>query len=119
MFTAKLIGFAIVALLVTNLLLLDAPEDNPKMGYKIIFLIGLLAGLYTLAAGVHLLGGWEDPFRNADPRQIAEISGRGRGRGFVMFLIRNWPYALIGFGFISSFNVLSIVVPSIFKKIKG
>jgi len=61
--------------------------------------VGLCASLYCVAAGLHLLSGWEDPISGADPEAVGNAASRGRGRGgIIILLIRFWPYALIVLG---------------------
>ena len=72
--------------------------------YTAVSVIGLIAAIYCIASGIHLLGGWENPFIDADPEEVAKAVVRGRGGGGILLLIiRFWPYVLIGWGGIVAF----------------
>jgi len=60
----------------------------------------LLSALYCVAAGVYLLVDWVDPVVNAN----TEYTPHGRGSGFIVLMIRFWPYVLIGLGGVVAYN---------------
>jgi hypothetical protein len=67
--------------------------------------ISLISGTYCLAAGVHLLGGWQDPFAAATSQELAGASASsGRRGGLIILMIRFWPYVLIGLGGYAMYN---------------
>ena len=72
---------------------------------KIILLIGLVAAVYSIFAGIHLRVGWEDPLAGADPETVGRVTGRRRG-GIIILAIRFWPYVLIGVGGFFAFRYL-------------
>lgn len=77
---------------------------------KASLVIGLLASLYCLAAGLFLLTDWQDPFATADPGQLARASATHGGKGgIVVFAIRFWPYVLIGLGGYFAYNSFAIL----------
>jgi hypothetical protein len=77
---------------------------------KAALILGLVAGVYCIAAGAFLLSGWQDPFAAATAQQLGHVAGSHGGRGGIVILaIRFWPYVLIGFGAFSSYHYLAIL----------
>jgi hypothetical protein len=65
----------------------------------VLTVIALVASVYCIAAGLHLLSGWHDPFATATSEELANASTRGRGRGGLLLLGgRYLPWVLIGGG---------------------
>lgn len=64
--------------------------------------VAVLVGIYILATGAYLLGGWSDPLATTDPNQVSEVTSRGRN-GLIVLAIRYWPYFLLGFGALVSY----------------
>ncbi len=66
---------------------------------NLVCFIGLIAAIYCIVSGVHLLGDWENPFADADPEILAKSGVRGKGRGTIFLLIiMLWPFVLIVWG---------------------
>lgn len=99
MFAATVIGVAFITMFIAILPIGWLEERNYDGLGKALLVVALFAGLYCFLAGIHLAGGWEDPFANADPETLGKASTRGRGRGGLIILaISYWPYVLMGIG---------------------
>ena len=71
----------------------------------VVLAFGLIASVYAVLAGIHLLGGWEDPLASTDPETVRKAAARRRA-GIVVLAMRYWPYVLIGMGCLGTFGYL-------------
>ena len=97
MYAGEVIAVAFIAMLLVALPL-ERLEKRELLGPAKVFLaVGVFSGVYSILAGIHLAGGWEDPFANVDAERLGSASAKGRGRGgLVILAIRSWPYILMG-----------------------
>ena len=71
---------------------------------NLFFAIGLVASIYSLISGVHLLGGFEDPFSDIDLSTVTSspyITTEAKQKAtmaLVKLVSKFWPYFLIGAG---------------------
>jgi hypothetical protein len=93
--TAQIFDPTFIAIAFIGTLVLVSLKENLA---RVFSLLGGVASLYCLAAGIFLLsGGYVDPLASADPEIIGRAAVR-RGGGVVLLLFRVWPYFLIGWG---------------------
>lgn len=110
MFAAKVIAVCFVTMLAAIGLFTFFDKRGLKGAANAALMIGLLASLYCIAAGIFLLTDWQDPFATADPQQLAKASATHGGRGGIVVLaIRFWPYVLIGSGSYFAYNSFAII----------
>lgn len=90
MFSAKVIFIIIVIHIISGL-----PGRSGKIPSleKLFLFIDLFSTLVLLFIGIDLLVGWTDPFSGADLSENSRAMVRG---GFVLVIIKYWPYCLIG-----------------------
>ena len=92
---AQVIGFAFVGMFIFALIGAALLERSKKISNVFMF-IAFVCAVACICFGVDLLSGWSDPFQGVDTSK-AVSSHRGRG-GWVIFIIKYWPYVLIGLG---------------------
>lgn len=90
MFSAKVIFIIIVIHIISGLL--GRSGKIPSLE-KLFLFIDLLSTFVLLFIGIDLLVGWTDPFSGADLSENSRAMVRG---GFVLVIIKYWPYCLIG-----------------------
>jgi len=109
-FTAKMIAVCVVVMIAAIGSFTFFDKRGLVGAAKTSLVIGLLASLYCLAAGLFLLTDWQDPFATADPAALARTSATHGGKGGIVVLaIRFWPYVLIGLGGYFSYSSFSIL----------
>ena len=104
MFTGQIIAVAFFLMFASfgpaNLLKI---KNRDKLA-NLFFAIGLVASIYSLISGVHLLGGWEDPFSDIDTstasssRSFTSEAKQQATFALVKLVSKFWPYFLIGAG---------------------
>lgn len=109
MFTSAPITVGFIAMWICAYCLMKLDKLSPAVRakwrslIKSILVVGVLAALYCIAAGLVLLNGWVDPLSakmHAEMNHTA-VSHSGKG-GIVILMITFWPYALIGLGGLSA-----------------
>ena len=90
MFSAKTIFIIIVISLVSAFIGRSGKIPSVQRLFLIIELISIVI---LLAIGLDLLIGWTDPMSGAGLADNPRPGGRG---GFVILIIKYWPYCLIG-----------------------
>jgi len=109
MFTAKIIGFCFVSMLISTWLHdVFLKKDQLQLSKATVY-FGFIASLYCVIAGIFLLSGWQDPLAGADPSEVAKASVRHRKGGLVILLIKYFPYVLIGAGGFFAYMNFSIL----------
>ena len=76
MFTAKVIAVCFVAMVAAIYPFTFFDKRGHVSAAKAALVIGLIASLYCIAAGIFLLTDWQDPFATADPQQLARASAK-------------------------------------------
>ena len=110
MFTAKVIAVCFVAMVAAIYPFTFFDKRGLVGAAKAALVIGLIASLYCIAAGIFLLTDWQDPFATADPQQLARASATHGGKsGIVVLAIRFWPYVLIGSGGYFAYSSFAIL----------
>ena len=104
MFTFSLIAIAFVASFAWVPLFEWLDKRNWTTSTNVVLGVGLIAGVYCILTGAQLLIGGEDPLAGADPETVARAGRERFSVGFVILVIRFWPYVLLGFGALSVFN---------------
>ncbi|WP_371038481.1 hypothetical protein [Rhodosalinus sp. FB01] len=112
MFSATYVTVGFIFMMASGLIFEVDKNWFPESLKRAIVLIAVLCGIYVFAAGVHLLGGWEE--RVAGMSEATSGSGGRRG-GFVVLFIRFLPFALMGF---SAYALLYLRYPVI-RMMKG
>jgi hypothetical protein len=103
MFAAYPIAIAFVAMFAAAFPIEWLEKKGHDSIVRALLITSLISGTYCLAAGAHLLGGWQDPFAAAAPQELASASSGRRG-GLIILMIRFWPYVLIGLGGYAMYN---------------
>jgi hypothetical protein len=104
MFTAKIIGFCFIFMMVAGLLHSFFLNKGFMKIARVTLFFGFLTSIYSLVAGIFLLSGWQDPLAGADPFEIAKASIRGnRKGGIIILLIKYFPYVLVVAGCIFTY----------------
>jgi hypothetical protein len=76
----------------------------------LVLVVGLIASMYCLSAGIFLFFDWQDPLAAASTEQIANASMKHGGKGGIVILaIKYWPYVLIGLGGYFSYSYFQIL----------
>ena len=110
MFTSRVITVAFITMFAAAGLFLFFDKRGLIATAKTILVIGLVASLYCVAAGIFLLTDWQDPFAAADPQLLTKASASHGGKGgFVVIAIRFWPYVLVGLGGYFAYQILSML----------
>ena len=95
MFSAKVIFIIIIIHIVSGLL--GRGGKIPSLE-KLLLSIDLISTCVLIFIGLDLLVGWTDPFGCADLSENSRAMVRG---GFIIMIIKYWPYCLIGWCFYS------------------
>ena len=90
MFSAKTILIIIVISIVSAFI---GRSGKIKSVERLFLLIELISTAILLLIGLDLLIGWTDPMNGASLADNPRAGGRG---GFIILIIKYWPYCLIG-----------------------
>ena len=90
MFSAKTIFIIIVISIVSAFI---GRSGKIKSVERLFLLIELISTAILLLIGLDLLIGWTDPMSGASLADNPRAGGRG---GFIILIIKYWPYCLIG-----------------------
>jgi hypothetical protein len=110
MFTAKLITIFLIAMFASIGIYLFVEKRQIRKLATLVLVVGLIASMYCLSAGIFLFFGWHDPLAAATTEQIANASVKHGGKGGIVILaIKYWPYVLIGSGGYFSYSYFQIL----------
>ena len=115
MFPGQLIAAAFVGIFVAIFALQFAETRRWLTISKVLPVVGLVASVYCVAAGLSLIAGWHDPLAKTSAEQIGHAAATSRGKGgLVLIAIRFWPYVLIGLGGFCAYSY-AVIARRIFK----
>jgi hypothetical protein len=99
LFTALPIAVAFIGMFVSMFVYIGVHALPSRRPGSIALLIGLVASVYCIIAGVVLLSNWHDPFSGGLPvDSTGAVVRGGRRGGLILLAIRYWPYVLIATG---------------------
>ena len=90
MFSAKIIFIIIITQVISGFL---GRSGKFKTVEKFFLMLDLISTAILLVIGLDLLIGWIDPMGGASLADNPKPGGRG---GFIILIIKYWPYCLIG-----------------------
>ena len=90
MFSAKVIFIIIITQVISGFL---GRSGKFKTAEKFFLMLDLISTAILLVIGLDLLIGWIDPMSGASLADNPRPGGRG---GFIILIIKYWPYCLIG-----------------------
>jgi|TARA_R110002012_G_scaffold267607_1_gene451457 threonine/homoserine/homoserine lactone efflux protein len=97
MFSAKVIFIIIIIHVLSGLLGRSGKIESLQ---RLFLLIDLISTSILIFIGLDLLIGWTDPFSGANLAENSRAAVRG---GFIILIIKYWPYCLIGWCLYSLF----------------
>ena len=93
MFIAKLIGLGLFFMIFPVFLIEYFEKRRWIVGVQVVFAVIIASALYVGAAGISMIGDWQDPLGGTN---TADVSTHGRRGGLVILAIRFWPFVLMG-----------------------
>jgi hypothetical protein len=103
MITFETVGIAVVAMMAFFPCAVGAANNKlTKELVRPILVVGGLASLFCVVAGLSMAPFWAEPLVNVETTDARYH----RGSGVIAVAISFWPYFLIGFGALSMFNAV-------------